>query len=696
MKNKFTGSLCVLMCVIMVFSMLAACSVKDKTNDDTTNATLTPDNSWTPGVDSDYVYESIQISKVELVELVKDALGDEIADDWNGDLNSLTPEQLEKVEQHATNEGLKVELDANGNPVIKKDEVVTNAASQDEINQLLTKASVKDPSNISDEEYERLSQVAQSEGYILGTKPAATNASGNEETKKNDINIVKPVTTIIYRPTQAATNAQTAKPTKAEKTTAKPILTTKPVVRTTSVYRPPTSPNTVAPMAPVTTGIPASTRDWVSTFKKSTNEVFTSSVATPDGGVVATGITYAAVSDSIDDGGVSSAMIVKYNKKGNAEWSRIIGGSKVTSFEDVAVLSDGSIIAVGYTLASDLQNAGEYKCPGTIEGIIAKFNNKGDLLGNIKIMGGSSDDFIYSVAPTTDGGFIIGGKTESVDGDMDKADSPRVRKSFIFKCNSNGSIAWRSFLNSEKGLAVRDLAINNAGGIYGVVECAGVAYYRDKLINGTDKCVSKSSIALKLTPSGDLEWYKTIYGSGMTGLLSIEISTDGGCVLAGQYTSGRNGNDIGSFQGIYNAGTTGTTDGMLVKLNPSGQNGEGVVGWTCPLRGFESDFVTDIVKIDGGFAVSGYTASTNRDFDMMPNSGDYDSFVYIITDFAELRDVYIYNGSGSDNARTVCTNGESIFVAGSTNSDDAAFVECEAKGTEASAVGFVGKLTFKK
>ena len=327
-----------------------------------------------------------------------------------------------------------------------------------------------------------------------------------------------------------------------------------------------------------------------------------------------------------------------------------------------------------------------------VEAIVARFNNNGDLLGNIRIYGGSADDMIYSIAATSDGGYIIGGKSESVD----SLNTPNARKCFIYKCNSDGSIAWRTVLNSKKGLVVQGIAINDAGSVYATVECVSDAYYGDKLLSGTDKSVSKSTVVLKLTPTGSLEWHRAIYGTGMTSLHAIEISTDGGCVVAGQYTSGRYGNTEGTFKGMYNAGNTGTADGMLVKLNPNGENGEGVIGWTCALAGFETEMITGITKINGGFAVSGYTASTNRDFAMMPGTGDYDAFVYIVTDLAAKRDIYIFDGSGADNARAICTNGNSIFVAGSTNSGDAAFAECEAKGTKDAAVGFAACLTFNK
>ncbi len=695
MKKKFTGILCVVMCVILVLSTFAACSVKDKNGDDTI-PTLAPNNTWTPGI-ADYVYEPVVIGRVELVDLVKDALGDEFDENWNGDLNTLTPEQLEKVEEHATNEGLTVEKDSSGNTVIKKEELVTTEASKDEINHLMTMASVKDPSNLSDEEYERLSQVAQSNGLIIATRPRVTNAQGNTEavSNKNEIVIVKPVTTIRPAPTTNAPviTQNNANTTKAQQT--KPPKTTKPAPITTLVYKPTPIPGTVAPMAPVTSGIPASTRDWTVTFKKSTNDVFVDSVATSDGGTVAVGITYASVTGDIDDGGVASGLVAKFNKNGKLQWSKVIGSTKTTQFESVAILSDGTIAVAGYTTASDLDGAGEYKCPGTVEGIVARFNSKGDLLGNIRIYGGSASDMFYTIEATPDGGYVVGGNSESVDGDFDGLNTPNARKSFVFKCNADGSIVWRSVLNSTMGIVVRDIAVNNAGIIYATVDSVGVAYYGDKLIKDSDKSVSKSTIVLKLTPSGKLEWSKTIYGTGKTSLLAVEVTSDGGCVVAGQYSAGRYGNTEGTFEGMYNAGNAGTADGMLVKLNPNGNaSGEGVIGWTCPLTGFENEMITGITKINGGFAVSGYTSSTNRDFAMMPGTGDYDAFVYIITDLAAKRDIYIFNGSGADNARTVCSNGESIFVAGSTNSGDAAFAECDAKGTKDSAVGFVGCLTF--
>ena len=92
MKNKFTSGLCVMMCLVLVLSMFAACSIKDKNTDNTTT-TLSPDNQWYVG---NGTYEPVTLTNIELVELVNQALGEE-AKDFTGDLSTLTPEQIQKV-----------------------------------------------------------------------------------------------------------------------------------------------------------------------------------------------------------------------------------------------------------------------------------------------------------------------------------------------------------------------------------------------------------------------------------------------------------------------------------------------------------------------------------------------------------------------------------------------------------------------
>lgn len=167
MKSKSFKAVSVLVCLFLILSVFAACSPKNPDNDDSN--TLSPNESWAGG---EIVYEPVTISSVELADLVSEALGDE-AKDFNGDLSKLTPDQLQKVEDAAKDKGYTIDKDSSGKPVIKKDNVAVTKVSQDEANDILTRASVKDPSKISKDEYDEISKIADDKGLT-----AVTNGNG--------------------------------------------------------------------------------------------------------------------------------------------------------------------------------------------------------------------------------------------------------------------------------------------------------------------------------------------------------------------------------------------------------------------------------------------------------------------------------------------------------------------------------------
>mgnify|MGYP001517767881 CR=1 FL=1 len=182
MKSKSFKAVSVLVCLFLILSVFAACSPKNPDNNDSN--TLSPNESWAGG---EIVYEPVTISSVELADLVSEALGDE-AKDFNGDLSKLTPDQLQKVEDAAKDKGYTVDKDSSGKPVIKKDNVAVTKVSQDEANDILTRASVKDPSKISKDEYGEISKIADDNGLT-----AVTNGNGG-------VDIVRPVTRPATRP----------------------------------------------------------------------------------------------------------------------------------------------------------------------------------------------------------------------------------------------------------------------------------------------------------------------------------------------------------------------------------------------------------------------------------------------------------------------------------------------------------------
>ena len=206
-------------------------------------------------------------------------------------------------------------------------------------------------------------------------------------------------------------------------------------------------------------------------------------------------------------------------------------------------------------------------------------------------------------------------------------------------------------------------------------------------VEGTES-IKRTTVIAKFSPNGNLLWKKGLYDTGVTNLYAMTLAHDGGVVVAGNYSVPVSGTGEGTlFEGIYNGGTAGTMDGAIAKIKA-----DGTIGWVKTIVGFEHDFVTGIVAIPGGYAVSGYSKSTNRDF-KLTNIGDFDSFVYTLSTSGRLETIYGFGGSMTDNPRGLCTDGKSIYVCGSTNSSDGMFSDGTAKSNGELPVCFVSRYT---
>lgn len=642
MKNKFTARLCLLMCLIIAFSCFTACKVKPENINDST--TLGGGDSW----QSDSGYDKVIISQAELVDLVGDALGEEMPEDFKGNLNTLTPDQLEKVEEHAKNEGLHIEKDQNGDTVIKKDDIPMTEASKDEVKDIFNKISAKDPSNLSKEELEELSKVAKDEGLVVSTKP------------NGDVVIVKPVPT-----TKILTKVQT------ETTTKKSNKTTKnPTPKTTSVYKP--NHATAASMGtPIQSTITTLDDGWIANHTLGSHTAFFDNEVTKDGGCVAVGITTGT--------GGNKGIVAKFTEKGKLKWDDTLSGNGIVSFDGVTVLNDGSIIVVGSTLAKDLVNPDEYKCEDTVEGVIIKYSENGNREW-IKILGGSGSDIIYAVAATPDGGFVVGGKTTSSDGDFSNLDS-NPTTAFVYKLNANGNIDWKGGMGGKIHCAVKGLAVNDSGEVFAAMEnnCNDGDFASLDGVN----IGKRIAVIAKYSANGNRVWANSLYETGLTNMNAITYSDDGGCVVAGQYSSSAKDGNKYSFSDFYNGGKGGTYDGVIAKYRSDGS-----VHWITPVIGFDSDIVSDITRTGNGYAISGYTASNNRDFQGL-GRGDYDAFVYTLSKGGTLQKLYSLSGSAADNARTICSNGSILYLGGSTYSTDGSFTDISPAATADDAVAFI-------
>ncbi len=138
--------------------------------------------------------------------------------------------------------------------------------------------------------------------------------------------------------------------------------------------------------------------------------------------------------------------VIKLDFNGNITWQKAYDGDNRDKFGIIKELSDGNFVLVGYTKSF---GAGE----GDIW--ILKIDSMGNVLWS-KTYGGVANDMASDVLPTSDGGFIIIGQTESFGtGGVD---------AWALKLDSNGNIMWEKTYGGTANDVVKSIKETVDGG----------------------------------------------------------------------------------------------------------------------------------------------------------------------------------------------------------------------------------------
>jgi len=239
-----------------------------------------------------------------------------------------------------------------------------------------------------------------------------------------------------------------------------------------------------------------------------------------------------------------------------------------------------------------------------------------------KTYGGGNDDIAHSIQQTSDGGFIVAGETYSFG--VLNADI------WVFKINSKGGIQW------EKTFG---------GGSYDFARCIQQTSDGGFIVGGETSSFGANTEVwvLKLDADGNIQWQKTYGGGGDDVAHSIQQTSDGGYIVAGETDS-------------FGAGFA---DFWVLKLDSNGE-----VLWQKTYGGGEDDIAHSIQQTsDGGFIVAGETASFGAGFAdfwvlKLDSNGD------IVWQMQKT-----YGGSLDDKAYSVQQTSDSGYiVAGKTSS----------------------------
>ncbi len=413
------------------------------------------------------------------------------------------------------------------------------------------------------------------------------------------------------------------------------------------------------------------------TFSNSTGQdQFRKVVAAKKGGYIVTGISSSksGLYQNASSEWKNFAHIIKFDAQGNEEWTYVTGGDGDVQFADVAELKDGSIVAVGYTAATDTDAPLNSKY---ISSLIVKVDKNGNYLWSYSFPGNEEDvgDEAYSIAALDDGGFVVGGRAQSKSGFFTGSDA--LFKAYLFKFDKNGKIDWRKTLNGSRGNSITALCTNSDGDIF----AACVTHSADGSFASIKGYGLKSNtVIMKLDKSGKILWTNNIVGSGESEYKSIAPTSDGGCITGGKMSISKRAD--GSYSMCY-----GATDGYIVRLSKDGE-----VYWGRNIGGTLADSVTGVAYTNKGIVVIGKTKSADSDFNGYSAAGENDGFIMILNESGQTIYTEKLAGKLEDTVLDVIPTEKGVTAVGWSSSADGSFSDSKAKKT---ADGYIVSYEFK-
>lgn len=294
------------------------------------------------------------------------------------------------------------------------------------------------------------------------------------------------------------------------------------------------------------------TIDWKKCYGGSDLDEARSIYPCHDGGYVIAGNTKSIDNDITKNHGSSDYWIVKINYLGDIVWQKTFGGTKEDYATSVIETKEKEFLVSGYTLSNNGDVTNHYISNDTIKGNkdvwVLKLDSTGNLLWQ-KIYGGNNDDYSNNIIQTIDGGYLFTGATNSNNGDV--ADTYGFLDVWVVKLNKSGIIQWQKCIggsNDEEGTAVVQLGSED-------YLISGGSNSNDQLI--TSNKGNSDFVLIKLNSSGYLIWEKNYGGKNYDKATSLVLTSDKGCILAGNTDS--NDGDVSNNKGTF--------DYWLVKID---------------------------------------------------------------------------------------------------------------------------------
>ncbi len=369
------------------------------------------------------------------------------------------------------------------------------------------------------------------------------------------------------------------------------------------------------------------------------------------------------------------------------------GGTDQEYLYSINNTSDGGFIMGGYSASA---SAGSRDQTGsTSKGGLDYWIVKTDNTGNVQWQrryGGSGNDQLYSVFQTSDGGYILSGRSEAgsaLSGDQAAVPGKGGMDFWVIKTDASGNIQWQKryggagddMINGSNTI----VQTNDGGYFMGGYTVESSSNTGDQ--TGSTNYGSYDYWVLKTDGNGNIQWQKRYGGSGEDYLYSVKQTTDGGYIIGGNSNISGTGSQAGQ-QGQPGVSSQGGFDYWIIKTNASG-----IIEWQKRYGALDGDFMYDVIQTqDNGYALAGHS-----DVGLNPLQGDQTGIQ--VTPGAELTNLWIiktdssgnmqwqklYGGTGNDYCYALKQTADNGFIVGGFSDANSANT-----GDQAGAPGYGG------
>ena len=391
----------------------------------------------------------------------------------------------------------------------------------------------------------------------------------------------------------------------------------------------------------------------------------------------------------VENNGSHDGLIIKYRSDRVIEWTKVVGGDDEDKITSVSETSDGSYIAGGYFKSSSINLgvgvSGEkiVSCQGRGDGLIIKYGSDG-VVEWAKVVGGTGDDEISSVASTSDGYIIAGGHFNSSSINLGNGTEGRnvivdntksgLNDGLIIKYGSDGVVEWAKVVGGTSDDEISSVALTSDGGyIVG-------GHFKSSSINlgvgteGIDEIVdntgsnSYDGLIIKYNVNGVVEWEKVVRGTKYDYIGSVASTSDGGIIAGGRFNS-----DIITLEGakgeevVVNKNDQYYYDGIIIKYRS-----DGVAEWAKVVGGRLNDYIGTVLETSvGGYIAGGFFSSSSINLGIgkdgedviVTGGGSLDGIIIKYTP-VEMEKTVVKHAKITNNISTVSETSDGGYIAG--------------------------------